>query len=407
MSPTSAAIRRSLSHPVIDIDGHIAEYFPALAPYLEQEGLALDHPALARLLPAYLGPDHDVARDGRRRAGADARRPRPVVERAGPEHDRPRHRAVPGPAVRTARRARPRLQRRVPEPRVSCSCTPGRTTRARGACRALNRCNAETFAPFADRLAPGRRDPDAHAGRSRRRARVRGEGARVQVGAVRRLRAAADRRRRGDRSALARWATWLDQFGLDSAYDYDPVWANRPGARRVDRVPLGFHRAQPAPVDLELHVQPPRLARRGPALARQVVVPRRRDASLPGHELRVPRRRRRVGRRRSTATSSATGRSATSKPCAPQLDPALVDRDAHARVHRGSTRPTRPGAIAAPTARARRHARRVGRVRHRAGRRHQDLVRRSLLLRLRSRRPADDARRSTPRSTRSAPASTR
>ncbi len=46
MSPTSAAIRRSLSHPVIDIDGHIAEYFPALAPYLEQEGLALDHPAL-------------------------------------------------------------------------------------------------------------------------------------------------------------------------------------------------------------------------------------------------------------------------------------------------------------------------------------------------------------------------
>ena len=24
---------------------------------------------------------------------------------------------------------------------------------------------------------------------------------------------------------LARYATWLDMFGLDSAYDYDPVWA--------------------------------------------------------------------------------------------------------------------------------------------------------------------------------------
>ncbi len=24
---------------------------------------------------------------------------------------------------------------------------------------------------------------------------------------------------------LARYAFWLDQFGLDSRYDYDPVWA--------------------------------------------------------------------------------------------------------------------------------------------------------------------------------------
>src|SRR4051812_27184080 len=59
MGDTSAAIRSRLAHPVIDIDGHIAEYFPALAPYLEQEGLTLDHPALRRMLPPYLGPDQD------------------------------------------------------------------------------------------------------------------------------------------------------------------------------------------------------------------------------------------------------------------------------------------------------------------------------------------------------------
>ena len=39
MSESSADIRKRLDHPVIDIDGHMAEYFPALAPYLEREGL--------------------------------------------------------------------------------------------------------------------------------------------------------------------------------------------------------------------------------------------------------------------------------------------------------------------------------------------------------------------------------
>ena len=59
MSKSSAEIRASLAHPVIDIDGHCAEYFPVLGPYLEQEGVPLDHPALQRLLPPYLGPGGD------------------------------------------------------------------------------------------------------------------------------------------------------------------------------------------------------------------------------------------------------------------------------------------------------------------------------------------------------------
>src|SRR5580698_932200 len=54
---SSADVRRRLSHPVIDIDGHMAEHLPTLAPYLEREGLALDHPCLRRLLPAYDGTD--------------------------------------------------------------------------------------------------------------------------------------------------------------------------------------------------------------------------------------------------------------------------------------------------------------------------------------------------------------
>jgi hypothetical protein len=46
MSKSSAQIRADLTHPVIDIDGHCAEYFPVLAPFLEQEGVSVDHPAM-------------------------------------------------------------------------------------------------------------------------------------------------------------------------------------------------------------------------------------------------------------------------------------------------------------------------------------------------------------------------
>ena len=42
---------------MIDIDGHMAEHLPLLAPYLEPEGLSLDHPALRRMLPPDVGTD--------------------------------------------------------------------------------------------------------------------------------------------------------------------------------------------------------------------------------------------------------------------------------------------------------------------------------------------------------------
>src|ERR1700683_3812153 len=54
---SSAEIHRGLRHPVIDIDGHMAEHLPTLAPYLEDEGLSVDHPSLRRLLPAYGGTE--------------------------------------------------------------------------------------------------------------------------------------------------------------------------------------------------------------------------------------------------------------------------------------------------------------------------------------------------------------
>ena len=59
---TSAEIHARLDHPVIDSDGHMAEHLPTLAPYLEQEGISLDDPALRRLVPPYSGSRRALAR---------------------------------------------------------------------------------------------------------------------------------------------------------------------------------------------------------------------------------------------------------------------------------------------------------------------------------------------------------
>src|ERR1700723_1428818 len=55
--PSSSEIHGRLGHPVIDSDGHMAEHLPTLAPYLEQEGVSVEHPALRRLVPPYGGTD--------------------------------------------------------------------------------------------------------------------------------------------------------------------------------------------------------------------------------------------------------------------------------------------------------------------------------------------------------------
>src|SRR5436190_21425958 len=56
MAKHGAAVRERLSHPVIDIDGHTTESFPALAPYLRDEGVDPDSPRLRWVLPGKFGP---------------------------------------------------------------------------------------------------------------------------------------------------------------------------------------------------------------------------------------------------------------------------------------------------------------------------------------------------------------
>jgi predicted TIM-barrel fold metal-dependent hydrolase len=221
---SSAEIHRRLDHPVIDIDGHMAEHLPTLAPYLEQEGLSLDHPSLRRLLPGDGGTDrtwHEQSPDER----AATRTPR------GPWWSSPAHRTIDlatalFPPLLYERLDEIGLDFGVVYPSLGLVFLHTADERyRRGTCRALNRANAETFAPLADRLTPvaaiPMHTPEEAVAELDYAVTTLGFKAVLCAGYVQRPFAAlADKD-----PEVSRYAFWLDQFGLDSAFDYDPVWA--------------------------------------------------------------------------------------------------------------------------------------------------------------------------------------
>src|SRR5580698_216161 len=221
---SSADVRRRLSHPVIDIDGHMAEHLPTLAPYLEHEGLSLDHPSLRRLLPAYGGTDttwHDQTPEER----AATRTPR------GPWWGSPARQTIDlatalFPELLYQRLDEMGIDFGVVYPSLGLAFLHTDDDRyRRGTCRALNRANAETFAPLSDRLTPvaaiPMHTPDEAVAELDYAVTTLGFKAVLCAGYVQRPFAAL-----ADKDPdVSKYAFWLDQFGLDSAYDYDPVWA--------------------------------------------------------------------------------------------------------------------------------------------------------------------------------------
>ena len=224
MAESSAEVRSRLGHPVIDIDGHMAEHFPTLAPYLEQEGLSLEHPSLRRMLPPYGGTDrswHDQSPEER----TATRTPR------GPWWSSPARQTLDLATALFPQLLYERLDELgidfgvvYPSLGLVFLHTPDGSYR-RGTCRALNRANAETFAPLADRLTPvaaiPMHTPDEAVAELEYAVTSLGFKAVLCAGYVQRPFDAL----KGADPEVSRYAFWLDQFGVDSAYDYDPVWA--------------------------------------------------------------------------------------------------------------------------------------------------------------------------------------
>ena len=221
---SSSEIHQQLGHPVIDIDGHMAEHLPTLAPYFEQEGLSLDHPALRRMAPPYGGTDrtwHEQSPGER----ASTRTPR------GPWWSAPARQTID---LATALFPELLYQRLddigidfgvvYPSLGLVFLHTPDEQYR-RGACRALNRANAATFAPLSDRLTPvaaiPMHSPEEAVEELEFAVSELGFKAVLCAGYVQRPFEALA----GKDPDVGRYAFWLDQFGIDSPYDYDPVWA--------------------------------------------------------------------------------------------------------------------------------------------------------------------------------------
>ncbi len=221
---SSAEIHARLSRPVIDIDGHMAEHLPTLAPYLEREGLSLDHASLRRMIPPDGGTDrtwHEQTPEER----AATRTPR------GPWWSAPAGRTIDLATALFPELLYQRLDELgidfgvvYPSLGLVFLHTPDATYR-QGTCRALNRANAETFADFSDRLTPvaaiPMHTPDEAVAELDYAVNHLGFKAVLCAGYVQRPFDALA----GRDPEASRYAYWLDQFGIDSAFDYDPVWA--------------------------------------------------------------------------------------------------------------------------------------------------------------------------------------
>jgi predicted TIM-barrel fold metal-dependent hydrolase len=217
---TPAQIRARLNHPVIDADGHWVEYSPVLTEQLRRIGgdkAAAGFQSVGRGVREALSMT--VAERQRRRLSQEA--------------------FWSSPARNTRDRATSLLPRLLYERldelgldfAILYPTTGLRVPRIvddeerRATCRAFNILTAEYFRDFSDRITPAAVIP-VH---TPEEAIAELEHARRQLGfkvamfgsLVPRPVASVDT----PGPEAARFATWYDPLGLDSAHDYDPVWA--------------------------------------------------------------------------------------------------------------------------------------------------------------------------------------
>lgn len=222
-SSKSASLRAQLHHPIIDSDGHQVELGPLFFDYLKAE-------AGAKVAERFPG----VASDGYVDQGWWMLSPQERHERRSM---RPTWWATPARNTRDLATALyPKLfHERLDELGIDLSVvypTLGLLTVQivdeevrRAAARALNKMKADMFAGYTDRLLPvatiPMHTPQEAMEELEYAVRQLGLRAIMMASYVRRPVQAAVR----ISPEAARYTCWLDTYGLDSEYDYDPVWA--------------------------------------------------------------------------------------------------------------------------------------------------------------------------------------
>jgi len=218
----SAAIRARLSHPVIDSDGHTAEFEPALFDYLRNV-------AGARVVERLKSLSNSPISFRWYRMTPQERRDQRLARPLWAAH----------PTRNTLDRATSSLPKllheRLPEMGIDFPLiypsfgmvlpNLGDEELRRASCRALNQLHADIFRAYSDRVTPvaviPMHTPAEAAEELDHAVKVLGFKAILMPSFVVRPVPAVARRI----PEAARHVHWFDTFALDSEYDYDPVWA--------------------------------------------------------------------------------------------------------------------------------------------------------------------------------------
>ncbi len=230
MKRTAAEIRKNLSHPVIDADGHWIEFGPLLRDELRRIGgdLAVEG---YNMFPAMWEQNLKTPMEER------------LVTRVpqGPWWTHPARNTRDRATAMMPQLLRERMDELgfdfavlYPSAGHRVAQVPDARTR-QAACRAFNTFTAEYFGRFADRMTPAAvipmHTPDEAIAELEYVVKQLG----MKVASLRNLiprRAPSELPKRSgtdgewaDFSGVAPGGVWYDLLGIDSAYDYDPVWA--------------------------------------------------------------------------------------------------------------------------------------------------------------------------------------
>ncbi len=221
---TSADVRARVGHPIVDFDGHWIEYHPVLEQYLRDAGIDPSRVVRQPWLPG-LDPVRDPVPGGTPSAAAERERRAMAAWWLMPTMS----------ALDVATSALPALYRaRLDEFGIDFSLVlPSHAPEfihqddedlRLPACRAANQFAVDVFTGCRDRLEPvamiPMHTPAEAIAELEHAVRVQGFKVVCMPSFVRRpVPAVAERA-----PELGRHAPWRDTFGVDSAFDYDPVW---------------------------------------------------------------------------------------------------------------------------------------------------------------------------------------
>jgi predicted TIM-barrel fold metal-dependent hydrolase len=217
----SAEIRARVGHPIIDSDGHVVEFEPALLDYIREAGGSriLERYKTALDTAFYFRWNH-ITREERR----EFRVPRPVWWPYPTKNTLDRATAAL-PKLLHERMDEMGLDFTVLNPSQGLFAAHIEDDELRGAvCRAFNNYHADIFREYSHRMTPAACVPmhtPAEAIEELEHVARLGLKVVMMAGFVRRPIPGLAKQAPG----VARYLTWMDNLCLDSEYDYDPVWA--------------------------------------------------------------------------------------------------------------------------------------------------------------------------------------